>query len=140
MPNAHSALVVDGHAPDRVKTTKLLEDAGYRVYSAGDFDEAKAVLDAESPAVLVTDVRLGQYNGLHLVLRSQAAHPQMGAVVTSRVADPVLEAEAHKQHAQFVLHPFNSEQLLEAVNASLEEVRSRAQEPPRQMAEGPQFC
>ena len=94
MASPHSVVVVDGNARDRTSTVTLLEAAGYRVRSARSFDEAKTLLAAECPDLLITDLRLGQYNGLHLVLRTRNTYPEMAALVTSRVADPVLEAEA----------------------------------------------
>jgi DNA-binding NtrC family response regulator len=118
------AVVVDGNTPDRVNTVLLLEAAGYQVRSARSFDEAKTLLAAERPHLLVTDLRLGQYNGIHLVLRSRSDYPGIVAVVTSRIADPVLEAEVHRQHAHFLLRPLTGPQLLEAIASSVnEEVR-----------------
>ena len=121
MASPRSVVVVDGNAPDRANTVTLLEAAGYRVRSARSFDEAKTLLAAECPDILITDLRLGQYNGLHLVLRTRTDYPGMAALVTSRVADPVLEAEAHRQRAQFVLVPMTATQLLQAVASSLGE-------------------
>ena len=71
MSSPHSVVVVDGNARDRTSTVTLLEAAGYRVRSARSFDEAKTLLAAECPDLLITDLRLGQYNGLHLVLRTR---------------------------------------------------------------------
>jgi DNA-binding NtrC family response regulator len=116
-----SVVVVDGNALDRTNTVALLEAAGYRVRAARSFDEAKALLAEEPPDILITDLRLGQYNGLHLVLRTRSNHPEMAALVTSRVADPVLEAEAHRQRAHFILVPLTPPQLLQAVASSLGE-------------------
>ena len=128
------ALVVDGNTPDRVNTALMLEAAGYQVRSARSFDEAKALLAAERPHLLVTDLRLGQYNGIHLVLRSRSDYPGIVAVVTSRVADPVLEAEVHRQNAHFLLRPLTGPQLLAAIAASLAE---RAVNPPPVAGETP---
>ena len=122
MASQRLAVVVDGNTPDRVNTVMLLEAAGYQVRSARSFDEAKTLLAAERPHLLVTDLRLGQYNGIHLVLRSRCAYPDMAAVVTSRVADPVLEAEVHRLRAHFLLRPLTGPQLLAAVTASLNDV------------------
>ena len=119
MASPHSVVVVDGNARDRTSTVTLLEAAGYRVRSARSFDEAKLLLAAECPDLLITDLRLGQYNGLHLILRTRNTYPEMAALVTSRVADPVLEAEALRQHAHFILSPLTANQLLQAVAASL---------------------
>jgi hypothetical protein len=62
---------------------------------------------------------LGPYNGIHLVLRSKSAHPAMAAIVTSRYADAVLEAEAERQHARFVVRPFADNAFLDTVGQSL---------------------
>ena len=121
MASPHSVVVVDLNAPNRTKTVNLLEAAGYRVRSARTFDEAKTLLAAERPDVLITDLQLGQYNGLHLILRTRSDFPEMAALVTSRVADPVLEAEALRQHAHFILVPLTPAQLLHAVASSLVE-------------------
>lgn len=119
MSSPHSVVVVDGNARDRTSTVTLLEAAGYRVRSARSFDEAKTLLAAECPDLLITDLRLGQYNGLHLVLRTRNTFPEMAALVTSRVPDPVLEAEALRQRAHFILSPLTATQLLQAVASSL---------------------
>lgn len=128
MATQRLAVVVDGNTPDRVNTVLLLEAAGYQVRSARSFDEAKTLLAAERPHLLVTDLRLGQYNGIHLVLRSRSDYPGIVAVVTSRVADPVLEAEVHRQNAQFLLRPLTGPQLLAAI--SLSESVSKVPPPP----------
>jgi DNA-binding response OmpR family regulator len=115
MATQRLAVVVDGNTPDRVNTVLLLEAAGYQVKSARSFDEAKTLLAAERPHLLVTDLRLGQYNGIHLVLRSRSDYPGIVAVVTSRIADAVLEAEVRRQNAQFLLRPLTGPQLLAAI-------------------------
>jgi DNA-binding NtrC family response regulator len=125
MASPRSVVVVDGNAPERTNTVALLDGAGYRVRSARNFDEAKTLLAEEPPDILITDLRLGQYNGLHLVLRTRSHYPKMAALVTSRVADPVLEAEAHRQHAQFILVPLTATELLQAVASSLGEFQSK---------------
>jgi hypothetical protein len=49
----------------------------------------------------------------------------MAALVTSRVADPVLEAEAVRQHAQFILSPVSATHLLQAVASSLGSISAK---------------
>ena len=77
------------------------------------------MLIAEHPDLLITDLRLGPYNGLHLVLWGRTEHPEMATLVTSRIADPVLEAEARRQRAQFLLRPIADHQLLDAITTLL---------------------
>src|SRR5438067_12027176 len=55
------------------------------VSTATTFDEAKAILSATPPTVLITGVRLGPYNGLHLIIRSRIDHPTtVGIVIAER--------------------------------------------------------
>ena len=119
MPMQRSVLVVDADPTDRSSTVLLLEAAGYRVASAGGFDEAKLLLASEVPDLLITDLRLGSYNGLHLVLRSRCDHPGMAALVVSGYPDPVLEAEAQRQNASFLLKPLLEGDLLAAITRLL---------------------
>jgi CheY-like chemotaxis protein len=128
----HTALVVDSNPTDRARTVRLLETAGYRVRETGNFNEAKHLITHELPDVLITDLRLGPYNGLHLILRSKADHPGMAALVTSRFDDPVLQAEAQRHHAAFVLRPIADAEFLEAISHSLADCKAaRAQAPAR---------
>lgn len=112
-------LVVDANSVDRENAVLLLEASGYRVVSADNFEEAKQLLAREAPDLLITDLRLGSYNGLHLVLRSRTDHPEMAVLVTSRWPDSVLEAETQRQQAAFLLRPFSDSELLDAVASSL---------------------
>ncbi len=113
-----TVLVVDLNPTDRAKTVQLLEGAGYLVTAAGNFDEAKQLLADAPPDVLVTDLRLGPYNGLHLILRSRIDHPEMASLVTSESADPVLQAEAHRQNAKFLVRPFDDDAFLAVMRAA----------------------
>ena len=112
-------LVVYADQADRTRTVALLQAAGYAVVSAANFEEAKNLLASEAPDLLITDLRLGPYNGLHLVLRSKADHPQMAALITSRFPDPVLEAEAQRERARFLVRPIADEALLDAISSSI---------------------
>ena len=114
-----TVLVVDANPTDRARTVRLLEAAGYCVTETGSFDEAKHLITRAAPDVLITDLRLGSYNGLHLILRSKVDHPGMAALVTSRFDDPVLQAEAERHHAAFVLRPIGDDEFLLAISDSL---------------------
>jgi DNA-binding response OmpR family regulator len=80
-----------------------LSSAGYRVVTSTSFKDGKALLEAEEPpALLIVSVRLGAYNGLHLVIRGRLDHPGMAAVLTSETHDPVLEEEAATYGATYI--------------------------------------
>lgn len=130
MPGQRSILVVESDLSELASTVSLLESAGYCVAAAAEFDEAKQLLATRPPDLLITGVRLGSYNGLHLVLRSRAEHPEMHAIVTSRYRDAVLEAEAQRQHADFLVRPLADAAFLDVVNRSLQTATTIAEGEP----------
>ena len=80
-----------------------LSAAGYRVVTSTSFADGKALLEAEvPPALLIVSVRLGAYNGLHLVIRGRLDHPGMAAVLASDMHDPMLAAEAASYGAAYL--------------------------------------
>jgi len=62
-------LIVDDDRETVDGLTELLEDAGFECDGATSFEAAIAAMRASPPDVLVTDIRLQGFNGLHLVLR-----------------------------------------------------------------------
>jgi len=97
-----TALVVETSPGDAVWTATALSQLGLRVIVSDTFEQASAELRAK-PSLLVTALRLAEYNGLHLVLRGKSADPDLAAVVTNKVDDPVLRDEAEKLGATFVV-------------------------------------
>ena len=69
------------------------------------------------PDLLVTDVRLGAYNGVHLVVRAHTDNPSMPALVMDVHHDRVLENEAKKAGAVYVGEPLDAGPLVALVAA-----------------------
>jgi CheY-like chemotaxis protein len=116
-----SILVVGSDPSELARTAAVLESAGYRVVRATEFDPARRRLAAAPPpSLLLTDVQLGAYNGLHLILRGRAMCPKMAAILTHYASDPALQCEAENHGAAFLLKPCSPAELLEAVAYSLE--------------------
>ena len=87
------ALIVGSNQSVSEASSELLT-CGFAVISAGDFAAAKSLLLSHPPDVLITEIRLGEYNGLHLVLRGKSARPEMAALVYFEAPDVVLAREA----------------------------------------------
>jgi DNA-binding NtrC family response regulator len=118
-PGPLSALVVDTDRENLAFLTSLLGGFGLEVIAADAFEHAKHVLLNDPPKVLVTAIRLAEYNGLHLVLRGRAQQPDLAAIIVSHTPDPVLRAEADAMGATFVVTPASPEDLLAAVERTL---------------------
>ena len=94
----------------------LLRKAGFDVITASGFEEAVRLLADQSPAVLISELRLGEFNGLHLVIRSRATHPAMRTIVLDSGFDPVLEQEAQRNGAVYLVEQVDDVELLEQVS------------------------
>lgn len=111
----HVLLVDDDPAVLRM-ITSWLTFAGHQVIPCTTFESAKRALATETPDLLVTDVRLGAFNGLQLVVLAKVDHPQMRAIVLTGYDDPVLREEAAATGAAFLVKPIEAQQLLESVD------------------------
>ena len=109
-------LIADDDPAIRAWLTRLLEDAGYDVMAASTVEEAKKALAASLPNLLITDVRMGAFNGLQLVAMNAGRIP---AIVMTGHEDPVIEADARQLGAEFLLKPLDSPSLLRIVEAKL---------------------
>lgn len=115
---APDVLVVDDSL-ERSGIVTDLKGGGYRVSSAGTFEQATAIIAATPPHVLVTEVRLGAFNGLHLIIRSRAHRADTIAIVHTAYPDPVLEAEARLLDAEYFARPVDRAALLTIIEQKL---------------------
>jgi two-component system, OmpR family, response regulator len=112
-------LVVDDMPQIRQIMTALLDRAGYNVITAATFEEGKQQADNADPDLMVVDVRLEDYNGLQLAIRERGGGSNRPVIVMSGHDDPVLVAEARRLGAEFLLKPFDRDQLLATIERML---------------------
>ena len=112
-----SVLLVDSDAIDRANTASTLYEAGYTVVEADAFDHARLLLSSLQPHLLITDIRLGAFNGLHLVWVRSQNQPAAPAIVTYDHPDAVLESEARTLGCPFLIKPLRAHSLLRVVGA-----------------------
>jgi len=95
-------LIVDDDEPTRAGLAMRLRDAGYDTLTAGSVPAAIKLLSENPPDLLLVDIRLDAYNGLHVV----AMRPQpIPAIVMTGFADSAIEADARRLGAEFLLKP-----------------------------------
>jgi DNA-binding NtrC family response regulator len=82
-----------------------LTGMGFAVAVVTDFADAKNRVTTEPPDLLVTDVRLGPFNGLHLVFAGKSVKPALAAIVVGDPEDLALSSEAEQAGATFLLGP-----------------------------------
>jgi two-component system response regulator GlrR len=108
-------LVVDDQADVMRMLVQFLVLEGYDVVGETDFEPARRYIDETPPDVLVTDVRLGPYNGLQLVLHMRLARPDAPIVVLSAWDDAMLRQESARLGAQYRTKPISRMELGQAI-------------------------
>jgi CheY-like chemotaxis protein len=107
-----TALIVDTDTVQLALTAQALRALDYTVIAASSFDDARRhLLDTGELSLLVADIRLGQFNGLHLAFRARAHHPHVRLVITDHAFDTTLEAETKRLGGAYLARPFTTEVL-----------------------------
>jgi DNA-binding NtrC family response regulator len=124
-------LVVDGGDQSLTSQFTRLRDAGYEVTQAGTFEPARQILldGSQHIDVLVTNLRLKAYNGLHLVSYTRSLCSRTAAIVVDRELDPVNELQAHRFGAGYISAHDAPEALAELVEAAIHKPRVNALTP-----------
>jgi DNA-binding NtrC family response regulator len=119
LPSPPAALVVEPVLPHLVTILSALSSIGFDITVAETFKDARDSVVSHRPTLLVTDVRLQDFNGLHLVLRAKASWPDLPAIVTAQALDQVLQEEAERLEATFLLMPTAATEIVAAVHRTL---------------------
>ena len=117
--------------------TGLLRQAGHEVTSFSRFENAKAYLSVAKPDVLISDVRLGAFNGLQLVVFAKLQHPEMIAIVLTGFDDPVLRTEAAHAGASYLVKPTDSERILDLIDPKPDTTHGTARDQARRVSTRP---
>jgi DNA-binding response OmpR family regulator len=105
---------------DRASATvadHVLTNAGYRVAWVDSFADAIRQSTADCPDLMITSLRLGPFNGMHLVLRCRTTDPDMPAIIISDPSD--LTADIERYGAHRLPKPIDPAALLSLVSALL---------------------
>jgi DNA-binding NtrC family response regulator len=102
---ASKILVVHSSEPAAAGLAGVLKDAGYESKWVSTFDAALREITGCCPDLVVTSVRLGRFNGLHLSLRCHTAHPELPVLVVGIGSDATLAAEAVGYDVRFMVNP-----------------------------------
>ena len=100
--NRRTVLLVDQNEAVMTGLRELLTAAGYTVVPCRCFEDGRRYLQIECPDVIVTELRLGAFNGLHLVLLAKQKAPTIAAVVYSGRADSGIGRDASSEGATYL--------------------------------------
>ena len=115
-------LVVDDEPDIRFVLRGLFEDAGFEVREAKDGECALAEVAAQSPDVVLTDVRMPKIQGLDLLRELQRREPELPVVLLSAVEDVATAVDAIRNGAfDYQAKPYDAQRLLLTVQRAAEQ-------------------
>jgi DNA-binding response OmpR family regulator len=129
-------LVLDDDEHALFGIVELLRDAGHHVTGAATYDAAKRLLQVSPFDLLVSDVRVRSFNGLHLVMQTRADHPETAIIIITGYDDPMIELEAHRYRADLVRKPIRPAEFQQRVNEALGKVRRQRRWPRKRVVGG----
>src|SRR6476661_4596490 len=118
-------LVVDDEEPIREIISSMLSAAGYKTRQAASGMEALAILNSTGEfELMLSDLMMAELDGIALLERSKEKYPDMPVIMVTAVHDISVALAAIRNGAyDYLLKPFEREQLLAMVRRALEHRR-----------------
>src|SRR6202451_356426 len=122
-------LVVEDEAPTREIVCSMLTAANYKTRQASSGLKALAILDAgEEFELMLSDLMMADLDGIGLLERTKEKFPEMPVVMVTAVHDISVALAAIRNGAyDYLLKPFEREQLLNTVSRALENRRLKVE-------------
>ena len=109
-------LIVDDDVSLLDAMQRALRDSMRTVVACDSFEKARQMLKEQTFDALITDVRLGAFNGLQLAVMARDMYPDMSLIVFSGFDDPVLRADAEQIGASYLVKPVGSVELIKLLD------------------------
>ncbi|HIJ40189.1 MAG TPA: sigma-54-dependent Fis family transcriptional regulator [Deltaproteobacteria bacterium] len=114
--------VVDDDRISLKNLRRILEKAGYKVFTFSNPLRALIRLEQDACDLLITDLKMPFMNGLDLFNRAQRVHPSLEGIIITGYANLEGAIEATKEGAFYYLaKPFHPEQLKDLVTQALQQ-------------------
>jgi two-component system nitrogen regulation response regulator NtrX len=118
-------LVIDDEAGIRDSMRRTLEYQGYQFIGASSGQEGIALIDRDPPDLVFLDIKMPGMDGLEVLDRIKAAHPEVPVVMVSGHGTAQTGYDASKRGASgFIEKPFSEPVLLERIEKELTGTRT----------------
>jgi two-component system alkaline phosphatase synthesis response regulator PhoP len=135
---AETILVADDEPQITRVVRGYLEQAGYRVVTAYDGEEALYVARREKPDLVVLDIQMPKVDGLEFTRRIRADRPALAIIMlTARVEETDRIVGLEMGADDYVTKPFSPRELVARVKAVLRRTQAVAAPPPDVLRVGP---
>jgi DNA-binding response OmpR family regulator len=133
MTHSRRVLVVSKNYHQRDQLVRWLASDGYDPIAVGEFQDARRELDTHRPDLLVADVKLDAYNGLHLAIWGRGKGLTTRSILIGE-PDLVLQKEAERERAAYLTPPLEQKAFLTAVASLLSAYKPARRSPRKKVA------
>jgi sulfite reductase subunit B len=119
----HSVLIVDDEPIVRESIRDWLKDAGYKVSTAEDGEEALRLAEKQDFSVLITDIRLPGQSGLNVLKMIKSQRPWIKSIIITAYPSEETTAEANRLGAiDYLIKPIVPDEMEKLVREALESI------------------
>jgi two-component system nitrogen regulation response regulator GlnG len=121
----HEVWVIDDDQSIRWVLDKALKKAGFQVKCFVDATEPEFLLRRQSPEVVLTDIRMPGIDGLELLRRLRASHPELPVIVMTAHSDlDSAVASLHGGAFEYLPKPFDLDEVVQVVQRACQSRRA----------------
>jgi two-component system response regulator HydG len=114
-------LLVDDHKPFRDSLAKILGGEGFRVFPAGDGEEALDILRNEFIHLVLTDLKMPRMDGVELLKVAKTIRPEIEVILITGYGTVDTAVTAMKDGAfDYIQKPFKPREILKLVRKAVE--------------------
>jgi PAS domain S-box-containing protein len=119
-------LIVDDEAGIRKVLGIALSDIGYKVFTAGNGEEALRIFRKQIPPIVLTDIKMPGMDGIELLKTIKTENPDTEVIMITGHGDMDLAIKSLKYQAiDFVTKPINDDVLQIALNRAHDKIQTR---------------
>ncbi|MFP4108761.1 MAG: response regulator [Desulfonatronovibrio sp.] len=116
-------LVIDDEQPTLSMFQLFLKVYGYTVFTAENGEQGLKIFEKESPAIVITDIKMPGMDGLEVLKKIKALNPQTEVIIMTGHGDVDLTIEAMNLNAtDFINKPIQKKDLDEALKRAQERI------------------
>jgi CheY-like chemotaxis protein len=123
-----NVLIVDDEEMDRFLTSRIIQEAGYTPFFAGDGEAALQMYQENDIALVITDLRMPKVDGLSLIRGIRAHDPDAVIIAVSGLAQH-LEAAKESGAVAGLVKPVAPQDLIDTIQEVLGKLPPRPGRP-----------
>ncbi|MBF0484653.1 MAG: response regulator [Candidatus Omnitrophica bacterium] len=119
----NTVLVIDDDESARILLKRFLDKEDYEVFIAASGPEGLEIIEKNKIDVLITDINLGEMNGIEVLQQAKKFHPDIEGIVITGQKDEALAIESLRAGASdYINKPINLDELLISLQKAVENI------------------